>query len=117
MRITRFEDIVAWQKAQDVAVDIYTVFGSMKDFGFRDQICRATVSISNNIAEGFNRSSDADFIRYLYISLGSCNEVISMLYLAHRLKYIDETQKETLLNKSTEIAKIIRGLIKSFNKL
>lgn len=117
MIIKRFEDIIAWQKAQDIAVDVYSIFGSIKDFGFRDQICRASVSISNNIAEGFNRSSDKDFSRFLYISLGSCSELMSMLYLAHKLKYIDEQQKTTLLDKSNEIAKIIRGLIKSFNKI
>ncbi|MDB5226793.1 MAG: ribosomal protein [Bacteroidota bacterium] len=62
-----FEDIIAWQKAQDVAVEIYTVFGMDKDFSFRNQICSAVVSISNNIAEGFDRSSDADFSRFLYM--------------------------------------------------
>ena len=98
MIIKRFEDIIAWQKAQDIAVDVYSIFGSIKDFGFRDQICRASVSISNNIAEGFNRSSDKDFSRFLYISLGSCSELMSMLYLAHKLKYIDEQQKTTLLD-------------------
>jgi len=65
MAIQRFEDIIAWQKAQDLAVEIYNVFQSSRDFGFRDQICRAVVSISNNIAEGFDRSSDADFKRFL----------------------------------------------------
>jgi len=65
MAIQRFEDIIAWQKAQDLAVEIYNVFQTSRDFGFRDQICRAVVSISNNIAEGFDRSSDADFKRFL----------------------------------------------------
>ncbi len=68
MGIQKFEDIVAWKKAQDLAVEIYSVFRTSKDYGFKDQICRATVSISNNIAEGFNRSSNADFSRFLYIS-------------------------------------------------
>jgi len=65
MAIQRFEDIIAWQKAQDLAVEIYNVFQTSRDFGFRDQICRAVVSISNNIAEGFDRSFDADFKRFL----------------------------------------------------
>jgi four helix bundle protein len=82
LRIQKFEDIIAWQKAQDIAVEIYSVFKNNKDFGFRDQIYRAAVSISNNIAEGFDRSSDAEFVRFLYISLGSCSEVKSMLYLS-----------------------------------
>ena len=61
MAIQKFEDMIAWQKAQDLAVEIYAVFQTSKDFGFRDQICMAVVSVSNNIAEGFDRSSDADF--------------------------------------------------------
>ena len=55
MKIERFEEIIAWQKAQDVAVDIYFSFSNAKDYSFKDQICRASVSISNNIAEGFDR--------------------------------------------------------------
>jgi len=61
MKIEKFEDIIAWQKAQDLAVEIYSTFRLLKDYGFKDQICRAVVAISNNIAEGFDRSSDADF--------------------------------------------------------
>ncbi|MFT4661394.1 MAG: four helix bundle protein [Patiriisocius sp.] len=116
MAVQKFEDIVAWQKAQDLAVDLYSIFGNHKDFGFRDQILRAGVSISNNIAEGFDRSSNADFSRFLYIASASCSEVKSMLYLAQRLKYIDLDKKQELLNKSTEISKIIAGFIKSLKK-
>jgi four helix bundle protein len=65
MAIQKFEDIIVWQKGQDLAVEIYALFRDSRDFGFRDQICRATVSISNNIAEGFDRSSNADFKRFL----------------------------------------------------
>ena len=113
MAIQKFEDIIAWQKGQDFAVEIYSVFNELRDFGFRDQICRSVVSISNNIAEGFDRSSDADFSRFLYISIGSGSEVKSMLYLAARLKYISEEQKIILLDDANEISKITRGLIKS----
>ena len=81
-KITRFEEILAWQKAQYLAVEIYGLFGSNRDFGFRDQICRATVSISNNIAEGFERETTKELIRFLYIARGSSAEVRSMLYLS-----------------------------------
>lgn len=113
MTVKRFEDLVAWQKAQDIAVDIYAAFEPSRDFGFKDQICRAAVSISNNIAEGFDRNSNADFSRFLFFSISSCSEVRSMLYLALRLKYISEIQKSDLVQKSEEVSKIIRGLIKS----
>jgi four helix bundle protein len=96
-----------------LAVEIYAVFKDTKDFGFKDQICRAVVSISNNIAEGFDRSSEAYLSRFLYVTISSCSEVKSMLYLAGRLKYINRDTKERLLEKGNEISKIIRGLIKS----
>jgi four helix bundle protein len=115
MAIQKFEDIIAWQKAQDFAVDIYNTFGISKDFGFKDQISRAAVSISNNIAEGFDRSSDADFGRFLFIAMGSCSEVKSMLYLAERLNYINKTLRDQFLEKITEISRIIFGLIKSIS--
>jgi len=113
MAIKRFEDIIAWQKAQDLAVDIYSAFKHVNDYGFKDQIRRAVVSISNNIAEGFDRSSDAEFKRFLYFSQGSSSEVKSMLYLAFRLDYISDDVKTDLLSKTEEKARIIRGLMKS----
>ncbi|MDR3227116.1 MAG: four helix bundle protein [Prevotellaceae bacterium] len=116
MKIQKFEDIIAWQKAQNLAVDIYQHFDKIKDFGFKDQICRAAVSVSNNIAEGFDRNSDTDFLRFLYIAISSCSEVKSMLYLAERLNFINGEQKTLLLEKADEISKILRGLIKSLKK-
>ncbi|MEP7197427.1 MAG: four helix bundle protein [Saprospiraceae bacterium] len=116
MKIKNFEEIIAWQKAQELAVLIYDEFRNSKDFGFRDQICRAVVSISNNIAEGFDRSSDADFCRFLYMSLGSCSEVKSMLYLATKLNYINLQKQNNLLEKSQKISKVINGFIKSLQK-
>ncbi len=115
MKIEKFEDIIAWQKAQDFAVQIYAYFDKMADFSFKNQICRAAVSISNNIAEGFDRSSDAEFSRFLYIALASCSEVKSMLYLAARLDYINPDNKNELIEQCNEISKITRGLIKSIS--
>jgi len=116
MAIKRFEDIIAWQKAQDYAADIYSIFRNNKDYSFKDQICRASVSISNNIAEGFDRNSNADFLRFLYYSISSCSETKSMIYLAEKLEYIKSSQKDVLLEQANEIAKILHGLINSLNK-
>ncbi|MEQ6120290.1 four helix bundle protein [Reichenbachiella sp. MALMAid0571] len=115
MAIQKFEDIIAWKKAQDLAVEVYALFSKSKDYGFRDQICRASVSISNNIAEGFDRSSHADFKRFLYIALASCSEVKSMLYLAERLDYVNSEKATVLKDKCTETSKIITGFIKALN--
>jgi four helix bundle protein len=116
MKIQRFEDIIAWQKAQDLAVDIYAEFSLSKDYGFKGQITEAVVSISNNIAEGFDRCSDAEFKRFLFYSLGSCSEVRSMLYLAVRLNYTSKEIQEKLSEQTFEVSRMIRGLIKSLNQ-
>lgn len=116
MVVRKFEDLIAWQKAQDLAVNVYAVFEKCRDFSFKDQICRATVSISNNIAEGFDRSSDADFVRFLYIAAASASEMRSMCYLAERLKHTTTEEKLQLVEYSNEVSKIIRGLIKSIKK-
>ncbi len=113
MLIRSFEDIIAWKKSQDLAVEIYKIFGKSKDFGFRDQICRASLSISNNIAEGFDRDSKKEFIRFLYYAKGSCSEVKSMLYLGERLSYLNKDQRHELQGTCDQISRIIRGLIKS----
>jgi len=116
MKIIKFQDLIGWQKAQDLAVNIYKTFEKSRDFGFKDQIQRASVSISNNIAEGFDRMSDREFIRFLYIALASCSEVKSMLFLSNRLQYLDEKKAKELIENADEIGKIIRGLIKSLKK-
>jgi len=116
MKIQKFEDIIAWQKAQDLGVIIYKSFKKSRDFGFKDQIQRVSVSISNNIAEGFDRMSDKEFVRFLYIAQASYSEVKSMLYLANRLNYLDEKTTKKFIENANEIGRIIRGLIKSLIK-
>ena len=113
MGVQRFEDLKVWQKAQDFTVIIYDSFKNNKDFSFSDQIKRASVSISNNIAEGFDRRINPDFKRFLYISLASNSESRSMLYLAVRLNFISDEIAKDLIGKSNEIAKMLSGLIKS----
>lgn len=113
MGVKRFEELLVWQKSQDLSVAIYKHFKDSKDFAFKDQITRASVSISNNIAEGFDRNSNADFKRFLYFSLASNSEVRSMLHLSIRLKFIEKELALQLIDNTDEISKMIRGLIKS----
>lgn len=89
--IERFEDIKAWQTARDLVSAVYRVSGKgkfEKDFGLRDQIRRASVSVMSNIAEGFERCSDREFHRFLYIAKGSAGEVRSQLFVALDLGYM-----------------------------
>ena len=113
MKIDRFEDIIAWQKSKELAKLIYSKFAESKDFSFRDQIQRASVSIMNNIAEGFERKSNNEFKYFLYISKGSCGEVRSMLVLAYELHKISQTDLEDMSSLSEEISKMLSGFIKT----
>ncbi|MFH6603441.1 four helix bundle protein [Maribacter algicola] len=115
MAVKRFEDLIVWQNSQDFAVSIYKDFSTLKDYFFKDQITRASVSISNNIAEGFDRRTNPDFIRFLYIAIASNSEVRSMLYLSERLEYLPKDRTEELMDKSNEISKMLYGLIQSMN--
>lgn len=117
MKIQRFEDISAWKKAKDLSVLVYKHFEHSKDFGFRDQILRASVSVMNNIAEGFERKGTKEFKFFLYVAKGSCGEVRSMLILALELKKISENDYNLLYNLAEEISKMIAGLIKSLNTI
>ena len=113
MKIEQFEDIIAWQKAKIMSVKIYALLKNSKDFGFRDQICRASVSVMNNIAEGFERKSNNEFKNFLFIAKGSCGEVRSLLHLAIELNYINKEDYAYLNNLSIEISKMLSGLIKT----
>ncbi|MCB0478230.1 MAG: four helix bundle protein [Crocinitomicaceae bacterium] len=113
MNNSGFEELKVWQLSQDIAFSIYQKFNSNKDFGFKDQIQRAAVSISNNIAEGYDRNYKNEFKRFLWISKASCGEVKSMLFLAERLQYISKDEKTNLLKECDQVSRMIFGLIKS----
>ncbi|MCL2098385.1 MAG: four helix bundle protein [Bacteroidales bacterium] len=112
MRINRFEDIIAWQKAKELTVTIYSIFSTCKDLDLKKQIQRASVSIMNNIAEGFERRTNNEFKHFIYIAKGSCGEVRSMLILAKELNKITEKDYKLLHSLSIEISMMLSGLIK-----
>lgn len=111
MKIERFEDIIAWQKAKEMTLLLYEIFHDNKDFGFRDQIQRASVSVMNNIAEGFERNGKIEFRRFLIISKASCGEVRSMLYLAFELRYVSKKEFDMLYSLSTGTSRILSSFI------
>jgi four helix bundle protein len=114
-KIEKFEDIIAWQKSQELVIMIYGEFRNIKDYAFRDQIQRAAVSIMNNIAEGYERKGNKEFRKFLYIAKGSCGEVRSMLYLAFRLKYIQKDKFDLLLDECLTISRMLSNFIKTLN--
>mgnify|MGYP003618203520 FL=1 len=111
-----FEELRVWQDARVLVNDIYKTMSNCKDFGFKDQLQRAAVSIMNNIAEGSDSGSDSLFVRYLKISKASCGEVRSMLFLCEDLQYCSVEASITLRNKTILISSSIQKLIEYLNK-
>jgi four helix bundle protein len=110
----RFEEIEAWQKARGLTREIYSVSNQAafaRDFGLRDQMRRASVSIMSNIAEGCERSGTGEFIQFLAIAKGSAGEVRAQLYVARDQGYISEEVFEDLLSRATQISRMINGLM------
>ena len=114
-KIQSFEDAVIWQEARALVGLIYQVTRTppaAKDFGFRDQLQRASVSIMTNIAEGFERGSNKELLHFLFIAKGSTAEVRSLLCVAADLQYVDKATCASLQTKAMGIAQQISQLIK-----
>ncbi len=117
-KITRFEDLICWQKARIMVNNIYTITKSgqlSKDFGLKDQLRRAAVSAMTNIAEGFARFHRKEFIRFLDISQSSSMEVKSLLYVVLDHKYLDNNKVTALQNEIEEVHAVTMGLLKHVN--
>ncbi len=96
-KIEGFEDLVVWQLAIELAAEIYRHFEPTRDFTLKNQIQRAAISISSNIAEGYERGSNKEFVQFLYYAKGSCGEVRSQAQLAMRVKLLTEARLNRLL--------------------
>ncbi|MDY6854425.1 MAG: four helix bundle protein [Thermodesulfobacteriota bacterium] len=119
MKIEKFEDIKAWQIARELVREVYKITNKdkfAKDFGLKDQIRRASVSIMSNISEGCERGSDKEFNQFLNYARGSAAEVKSQLYIALDLEHIDEFVFKKMHDKCTDISKLIMGFINYLKK-
>jgi len=117
--IEKFEDIEAWQKARELTREIYRVTNRgafAKDFGLRDQIRRASVSIMSNIAEGFGRGGNREFIQFLAMAKGSVSEVQAQLYVAVDAGYLTKGQFQQLYSLSQSTGNLIGGFIRYLTK-
>lgn len=114
MAITNFEDFEIWKLSMELLASIHKLVNTwefLKDYGFRDQVRRATLSISSNIAEGFERNNNNEFIRYLIIAKWSCGEVRSQLLWAERVWYISSKERDPLVASCYDLSKKIGSLI------
>ena len=110
-----FEQIISWKKARKLNKEIYRVTSHRnfsKDFSLRDQIRRASISISSNIAEGFGRKTKKEFIYFLNVAQASCYEVRSQLYLALDIDYLSKEEFKEMYHLCDEISRTLHGLIK-----
>lgn len=115
MKISRFEDLECWKEARILVRHVYnssTDKDFKKDFGLVGQIQRAATSVMANIAEGFVRKSDKEFVQFLFIAMSSAAEVQSHLYVALDLKYLSEEQFRTIHSQADKTARIISALVK-----
>jgi len=108
-----YEDLEVWKRSVDLSTRIYKILRECCDYGFKDQICRASVSIPSNIAEGLERHSEKETVHFLHIAKGSCAEVRTQLLIAVKISYISELDFEELKKDAESISRMLHGLIKS----
>ncbi len=111
-----YQRLIAWQKAMELTIDIYNVsknFPQNERYGLTAQLCRAAVSVPNNIAEGRGHGSRADFRRFVQQARGSLYELQTQLLIAWRLQYVSEKDHQHLMNLSTDVIRLVSGLIRS----
>jgi four helix bundle protein len=124
MAVTTFEDLEVWRRSCQLAVDVCVAVHDSKDYALKDQMQRSAISIPSNIAEGAERDSDGDFIRFLRISKGSCGELRTQLYISERVRkklgqapveesrpMIQETKRSPRCSKASSVASIPADLL------
>ena len=109
----RFEDLQVWKRSARISAEIYKELGNLKNFSFRDQITRSALSISSNIAEGFERESKKESIQFLSYARGSCGELRSQIYIGIEAKFIDKEKGKRWIAEAIEISSMITGLIQT----
>lgn len=111
--VNRFEDLNVWKKSIRLSIDLYNELKNCKDFGLRDQLQRAAVSIPSNIAAGYERNSNKEYIQYLYISKGSTSELRTQLYIAREVELLPKELADDFIDQTRKIAGMLHNLIQT----
>lgn len=106
-----FEKLVVWQRSKSLAVGIYREFAQCRDLGFKDQITRSALSVPSNIAEGMERCSAKEKIRFLWIAKASCGELRTQILIGSDIAYIAQPLADNWITETRELAKMLCGLI------
>ncbi|CAG5069675.1 hypothetical protein DYBT9623_02411 [Dyadobacter sp. CECT 9623] len=111
-KIEKFEDLKIWQDGINLSIHIYQILATCRDFSLKDQMCRAAVSIPSNVAEGFERHSNKEFIRYLRIAKGSSGELRTQIEIAIGIGLVKKETGEDLISKTRYLSAMLQNLIK-----
>jgi four helix bundle protein len=116
MAFQSFEDLEVWQRGCRLAVDVFESFSTCQSFTMQNQIQGAALSIPSNVAEGYERDSNKEFVRFLNISKGSCGELRTQLYISRKLRFIKKVDSDRLVKESKEISAMLHGLARAVRK-
>lgn len=116
MAFRNFEDLEVWRRSLDLSIEIYRLLAGCKTYSLKDQLERSALSVPSNIAEGQERDSPKEFVRFLRIAKGSCGEMRTQLYVARKLGLIPEDRIEGLIQETIEISAMLQGLIRSIHQ-
>ncbi|HSH29935.1 MAG TPA: four helix bundle protein [Thiohalobacter sp.] len=108
-----FEDLEVWKRSSRLCVELYSALALCRDAGFKDQVTRAALSVPSNIAEGYERDSKRELMRFLRIAKGSCGELRTQLYIGSRIGYIRAPHCRHLIAETWELSRMLHGLIQS----
>jgi four helix bundle protein len=108
------ERLDVWKRSCRLCVDLYKALGTCGDYGFRDQVTRSALSVPSNIAEGYERDSPKEFVRFLRIAKGSCGELRTQLYIGAEAGFVEKSKALGFIQEATEIARMSKGLINRY---
>ena len=116
MAFQSFEELEVWQRGCRLAVDVFKTFATCRNFTMQDQIQRSALSVPSNVAEGYERDSNREFVRFLNISKASCGELRTQLYISRKLDFIQKADSDRLVKESKEISAMLHGLCRAVSK-
>jgi four helix bundle protein len=116
MAFQSFEDLEVWQRGCRLAVSVFKAFASCRNFTMQDQVQRAALSVPSNVAEGYERNSNKEFVRFLNIAKGSCGELRTQLYISRKLDFLKKADFDNLIGESKEISAMLHGLSRAVLK-
>ncbi len=111
--MARFEELDVWKRSARLSAEIYKTLAELKDYGFRDQITRAGLSIPSNVAEGYERNSNKELALFLNYAKGSAGELRTQIYIGMEIGYINREVGKNWLQEAEEISKMLHGLIRT----